>query len=144
MDPYNFWSNAVPGLELAFDIRERSLDYPAMRRLIAQWRKLAPFYFGDYYPLTPYTNSASAWMAWQFHRPEADDGMIQAFRRPDCINHSATFPLHALDANAQYLVADLNAESPQTLTGQDLMQDGLRIDIPDKPGVAVIAYGKVD
>lgn len=37
-------------------------------------------YYGDYYPLTPYSRANDVWIAWQFHRSELDTGMVQAFR----------------------------------------------------------------
>ena len=143
INPYAFWSNAAPGLGLTFDVRDENLDYPAIRTLIAQWRTVAPYYFADYYPITPYTNSASAWIAWQFHRPDLNHGMVQAFRRPGCLKHAASYPLYAIDPAADYLVADIDAESPRRISGQNLMNDGLKIDIPNKPGVAVITYRNI-
>ena len=49
--------------------------------LVAAWRSVAPYYYGDYYPLTPYSLDATDWVAWQFDCPEKDGGMVQAFRR---------------------------------------------------------------
>ena len=33
----------------------------------------------DYYPLSPYSKALDIWMAWQFHRPDLNEGVIQAF-----------------------------------------------------------------
>ena len=53
VEPYAFWSNAGQGLGLGIDVRLKDLDYAALRRLIGQWRQVAPNYYGDFYPLTP-------------------------------------------------------------------------------------------
>jgi hypothetical protein len=37
------------------------LDYDTLRGLVAQWRQIGPCYFGDYYPLTPYSLDKAAW-----------------------------------------------------------------------------------
>ncbi|HUT74711.1 MAG TPA: helix-turn-helix domain-containing protein [Armatimonadota bacterium] len=48
--------------------------------------------------------------------------------------------LRGLDADAQYLVSDVDANQPQRLTGRQLMEQGLVISIASPPGAAVIAY----
>jgi alpha-galactosidase len=81
VEPYAFWSNSTPALVMNVDVRVKDLDYAALRRLVEQWRKVAPYYYGDYYPLTPYSLDKTAWIAWQFDCPEQGEGMVQAFRR---------------------------------------------------------------
>jgi alpha-galactosidase len=83
VEPYAWWSNAAPSLGSGIDIRVKELDYEMLRRLYNQFRQISPYYYGDYYPLTPWTRDNKAWMAWQFDRPETGDGIIQAFRRPE-------------------------------------------------------------
>jgi len=53
-------------------------------KLLDEWRRLAPNYWGDFWPLTPYSIDQTAWIAWQYDRPEAGEGVVQAFRRADC------------------------------------------------------------
>ena len=106
VEPYAFWSNAGQGLGLGIDVRLKDLDYAALRRLIGQWRQIAPNYYGDFYPLTPWTRDSTVWMAWQFDRPETGEGMVQAFRRHESDYESARLRLRGLDAGANYLVTD--------------------------------------
>jgi len=100
VEPYAFWSNAGQSTGFGIDVRLRDLDYAAIRRLLSQWRQVAPDYYGDFYPLTPWTRDDTAWMAWQFDRPEAGRGMVQVFRRHNSFYESARFSLRGLDAGA--------------------------------------------
>ena len=70
-----------PHFTACFDVRRTDLDYDMIRRVMGQWREFAKYYFGDYYPLTPYSLENDVWMAWQFDCPEQGEGMVQAFRR---------------------------------------------------------------
>jgi alpha-galactosidase len=128
-------------LTLSYDMRDKDLDYNLARLLYQQLRQVAPNYLGDFYPLTPYNLSNSVWMAWQYDRPESGEGMVQAFRRPDCHFEAAQFKLHGLDKNAKYLVTDLDhTDQSKTMTGEELMKSGVSIEIPNQPGAALITY----
>ena len=50
--------------------------------MCSQWRAVAQYYYGDYYPLTAYNTREDTWAAFQFDRPESGDGMVQAFPPP--------------------------------------------------------------
>jgi alpha-galactosidase len=114
-----------------------------LRRLIAQWRQVAGYYYGDYYPLTPYTTEDSAWVAWQFDRPETGEGMVQAFRRPASPVEEARFKLRGLDAKARYAVSNLDVPGQIQLSGQELIEKGLPVAIRDQPGAVIITYRQV-
>ena len=49
------------------------------------------------------------WLAWQFDVPEKGEGMVQAFRRDKSAFESARFPLAGLDAEARYVVTNLDS-----------------------------------
>ena len=97
VEPYAFWSNAAPSLGSGIDIRIRELDYDTLRRLVDQWRTVSRFYYGDYYPLTPYSRENTTWIAWQFHDPDTNEGTVQAFRRAECNEPPSTLKLCGLD-----------------------------------------------
>jgi alpha-galactosidase len=139
-DTYLFRSIMSPHITPCWDLRDRHLDYEMFRRLVRHWRQVAPNYYGDYYPLTPYSLDNSVWMAWQFDRPEIGEGMVQAFRRADCADASARLKLRGLEADARYLVQELDARRSRQLGGKHLMERGLLVNIAERPGAAVIAY----
>ena len=69
--------------------------------MIRELRKVAGYFYGDYYPLTSYSLDNSVWMAWQFDRPDLGEGMVQVFRRAEGFYESAHFPLRGLDLEAR-------------------------------------------
>jgi len=142
VEPYAFWSNAGQGLGLGIDIRLKDLDYPTLRRLLGQWRRISPDYYGDFYPLTPWTRDSTVWMAWQFDRPETGEGFVQAFRRHESDYESARLRLWGLDADGRYLVTDLDTGEQQSQTGRELIEKGLHVEIAEKPGSAILTYRK--
>jgi len=140
VEPYAFWSNAAPSLGFGIDIRVKDLDYDTLRRLVAQWRQISPYYYGDYYPLTPYRQENDVWMAWQFDRPDLGEGMVQAFRRAESCYETARFKLRGLDPAARYTVRHLDSEETTETTGQELMEKGLQVTLPNQPQASVITY----
>jgi len=166
-DNYHFRSGSSPGLAFAlFNVsgtRDQvgtfvppNFPFDWLRTEIANLKRLRPYYYGDYYPLLPCSSNVSCtaeanqelsaafeWAAWQFNRPEEGDGMVQAFRRTKNEDAKKTFSLRGLDAAANYEIFDLDRGVLGTKSGSDLMQQGLRVEIGEKPGVSVILYRKV-
>ena len=140
VDPYSFRSDMCPAAVLQLDVRRKDLDYDGLRRLCSQWRQIAEYYYADYYPLVGYSTRTDTWVAWQFDRPEHSDGLVQVFRRPDSPFEVARFRLHGLDPSSQYEVANLDVPGTQQMTGQELMEKGLLVEIRDRPGSAVLRY----
>ena len=140
VETYAFWSNTGPSTVFTADVREK-LDYEALRRLFAQWRQIAPYYSGDFYPLTPYSIEPAQWIGWQFHRPDRDAGMAQIFRRAESPYETARFKLAALDPNARYEVACLVDEpTPAVWSGRELREQGLRVILKEQPAAGVFVY----
>jgi alpha-galactosidase len=140
VDPYAFWSNAAPSLGSGIDLREKAIDYAALRRLLEEWRRISPCYYGDFYPLTPYSLDTSQWIAWQFDCPERGEGVVQAFRRSESIYEAARLKLRELDPDATYEVRDIDSEAVAEVSGRDLMEKGLPIALPTQPSAAVVTY----
>jgi alpha-galactosidase len=144
VEPYAFWSNVSPSLGFGIDIRVREIDYAALRRLISQWREMNPNYYGDFYPLTPWSRDNQAWIAWQFDRPDQGEGVVQAFRRDNSFYESARFKLRGLEPNARYAVTNLDTPAVrQEFTGSELLERGLVVEIAAQPAAAIITYHKV-
>ncbi len=114
----------------------------ATQRAYEEARKVAPFMLGDYYPLTAYSIQPGAWIAWQFDRPELGGGVVQAFRRDKNESPTQVFRLRALAPSARYEVKDLDGGATKTMTGKELMEEGLTVDIKTRPGAAVVFYRK--
>jgi alpha-galactosidase len=141
---YYVRSHMSPSFGICVDVRKSDIDWDNYRRLVAQWREAVDCMLGDYYPLTPYSLQLDQWIAWQFDRPEQGDGAIQAFRRDHNEETTMTFRLFGLDPAAQYQITNLDLEGSTKVSGKNLMEEGLTVEIKDKPGSALIVYKKVD
>ena len=140
---YSFRSTIAMAMGAGPDPRSKNVDFAALSRLASQFRQAAPYYYGDYYPLTPYTTDDSFWVAWQFDRPAIGDGMVQAFRRSQSPIEKAAFKLRGLDPAAQYSVSDLDAPGEVQVSGRELEEHGLPVVIKDQPGAVIILYKRV-
>jgi alpha-galactosidase len=165
-DTYHFRSGMAPGLAFAlFNVAgypnqignfiPADFPYEWMRKMVAELKLVRPYYYGDYYPLLPCSensdcatdpskerSAAFEWAAWQFNRSEQGDGMLQIFRRDESDQTAAALRLRGLDPAATYEVTDLDAKVPRTISGRDLMQQGLRVEMKEKRGAAIIIYKK--
>jgi len=141
-NPYTRRSNMCPANIGLFDFRAE-VDDELILKLYREWLEVAPAFLGDYYPLTDYNLSQQEWIAWQFDRPDAGTGFVQAFRRESCIYSSAEIKLRGLDAAAVYEVRDFDAADMLRLPGRKLLEAGLPIRIPAKPGAVTVRYTKV-
>jgi alpha-galactosidase len=143
--PYELRSNfSCPLICSSWDVRDRTLPYDDLRRAVREWRGYADNYSGDFYPLTPDSISADVWLAWQFDRPEAARGVIQAFRRAGSIYETARVKLRGLDPAARYRLTDLDQPGVQRqMMGRELLESGLELAIATRPGSVVITYEKL-
>lgn len=144
IEPYAFRSNMAVWLGLVWDVRKRDLDYALGRKLVGQWRAVAPYYLGDIYPLTRYSTAEDQWMAWQFDRPDLGEGLVQAFRRPESTYESVRLCLHNLEPDTQYTLTDLDQPASTRVFGRELMKIGLPVSLPVRPAAAVITYKRAE
>lgn len=112
------------------------------KKILDEYLTIRHFYYGDYYPLTTYAQDQAAWMGWQFDRPEQGDGMVQMFRRAKSPYESIRVALRGLDPDATYAITNLDVPGSQEMSGRELLDSGLPIEIKDRPGAVVITYKK--
>lgn len=144
VDIYAFRSAYALSLCIMYDVRQKNLDYNLLRKLAQEWRQIAKYFYGDYYPLTPYSRSEQQWIAWQFDRPDLNEGLVQVFRRIDSPFLSASFKLNGLERDETYRIIDLDApENEKEFTGSALMATGLPVTLTDCPQAAVFIYRRM-
>jgi alpha-galactosidase len=139
---YSVRSHMCPSFCVCVDVRKDGIDWDLYRRLVAQWRQVADCFLGDYYPLTPYTLSEDAWIAWQFDLPDQGKGMVQVFRRGESVYESARLKLQGLEPKTVYTVTNLDEAGATELTGRELSEKGYLVVMKDRPSAAVITYKK--
>ena len=108
----------------------------AVRKGYADCRRIAPLMLGDYFPLTPHSLDTTSWIAWQFHRADLGEGLVQAFRRPDAASDTLTVKLRGLVPKQRYEIENLDG-GKEVRTGAELMR-GLEITLREKPAAAVL------
>jgi len=108
----------------------------AVRKGYADCRRIAPLMLGDYFPLTPHSLDTTSWIAWQFQRADLNEGIVQAFRRPDAASDTLTVKLHGLVPQQRYEIENLDG-GKEVRTGAELMR-GHAITLSDKPAAAVL------
>ncbi|HPY78344.1 MAG TPA: alpha-galactosidase, partial [Anaerohalosphaeraceae bacterium] len=141
---YHFRSQLGVHYTNCWDLTIRDFPYDLHRKLLGQWREIAPYFMKDYYPLTLYSTNRDVWMAWQYDQPESGEGAVMAFRRENCIYEGARLKLKGLESQARYTVKILDTNESQTISGQELLEKGLYIAISEIPGSAVITYKKMN
>jgi len=67
---------------------------------------------------------------------------VQTFRREESPEASARLRLCRLDSNATYAFTNLDLAGVTEMTGRELLESGLPIRVPDRPGAAIITYAK--
>jgi alpha-galactosidase len=107
---------------------------------LRQYLRIRDFYYGDYYPLTSYSQARDQWMAYQLDRPETGRGVVVALRRPESPYETARFPLRGLNGSRSYRVTNLDTGVNAVVPGEQLIAGGLEIALPGQPGSALLLY----
>ncbi len=113
------------------------------KQVIEEHKTYAHYLTQDYYPLTPFSQEETAWMGWQYNDASDSTGIVQMFKRMESDQDSAIFYLNGLDAKTTYHVEDIDTGEFVELTGQQLMQDGVQINIQDEFGAKIFHYAPV-
>ncbi len=145
VDAYAFYSSLVSMTLLNYDPLCSGLDWKLLRKLTEKWRLIAEnlYFYGDYYPLIPYNRDEDRWIAWQFHRPDREEGIVQAFRRENCRSASIHLALQGLDPDATYSITDLDAgDKTKKITGRKLMESGISVTTEKAPQAKILIYRK--
>jgi hypothetical protein len=136
------------GLFATGDHAQGNTDYDKfpfaeVKRSIEQYRSIQRFFYGDFYPLTEYTQANDAWMAYQLDLPETGEGLVVALKRPLSEYTEASFNLNALEAANNYQITNLDTGEQTISSGADLMAKGLGVCLANKPDSALIGYHRI-
>ena len=132
-------------MALMWDINSSDISILQMQKCILDFKRLRPYYYGDYYPLTSTENITldNVWLAYQLNRSQKGDGIIMAFRWQDCLEESIQVKMRGLDPNANYELLDDDSGTKVAKTGSELMT-GFELSIQEKLGSLLISYKQVD
>jgi alpha-galactosidase len=126
-----------------WDINSKEHTQSEIQKYFQDFKRLRPYYYGDYYPLTNIENMTkdNVWLAYQLNRPDKGDGIIMAFRRKNCQEESITIKLKGVDSKENYLFMDEDSQIKIAVTGEELLK-GYKLTLKDKPGSLLISYMK--
>jgi hypothetical protein len=69
--------------------------------------------------------------------------MVQAFRRPKCITAQMRFRLRGLDRRGTYLIENRDRSKVMRMSGRQLMEAGLAVQLDQPRQSALICYRRV-
>jgi alpha-galactosidase len=141
-DKYLFRSSINSGVVLGWNLYLPDFPVEQARNLIAEFKRIRPLFYGDFYPLTPHNTGDDVWMAYQFHREDMKQGMAMVFRRQESKDSSIALRFCGLHPDAQYEVAIEDTGLKQTLTVEALSK-GMDVTIEDAPGASLVTYRQV-
>jgi alpha-galactosidase len=133
LTPYAFRSYATTGLLGEWDVLSPDFPVETVKQAFAEVKEDRKYFTGDYYPLTPWTRAADQWMAYQFHRPDLNAGIVLAFRHEQSPQGSLQAKLRGIDLDTNYLVTfigDDYKEISRVMRGKDLSELELRLEKP--------------
>ncbi|MEO2045295.1 MAG: alpha-galactosidase [Pirellulales bacterium] len=113
----------------------------ALRKHLHSYQRIRPLFMEDFYPLTDWSDDSSKWLAFQFHDPAKDVGIVQAFCGANVSQRSCTLKLQGLDPKKQYTVTDWdNPTALMKLSGYQLNNAGLEVRSHDVDQATVLHY----
>ncbi len=112
-----------------------------IKQAIGEYREVQPYFYGDFYPLLPYSRSDETWTAWQWNRPENKDGVVIVLRRPKSPFTAMELDLQHLDLDASY---DVEIRTSYDKAPIKVMKGGelahLQVQLADAPSSTLVFY----
>jgi len=137
-DPYSFRSSLSTALIYNWKITTKSSSITEMQGCLKEYKEVRPYYYEDYYPLTGIEDITrkDIWLAYQFHRPSDDSGIILAFRRSESKTNEILVNITSVKDNQKYLLTNLDTKESQIVLGKELIK-GLKL-ILEKPRTSLL------
>ena len=95
-----------------------------IKQAIGEYREVQPYFYGDFYPLLPYSRGEETWTAWQWNRPEDKDGLVIVLRRPKSPFTAMELDLQHLNPNASYEVEIRTTYDKAPVKGDERQRSG--------------------
>lgn len=168
LDTYSFHSTMASSLCLGWTADAQDFDAQRGKRLIDRYKEVRHLLVGAWYPLLPCPNDFvhrdtpdidawswggnmsrdrkpyTEWVATQYHRPDLDEGMILAFRRPDSPYSAVQVSLRGIDPEATYEATwDSKGETNKRMVPGSKLIHGFEIVLPERRTSDLIVYRKV-
>jgi alpha-galactosidase len=114
-----------------------------LRQAVREQLAMRKYFYGDFYPLTPFGLGRDTWAVWQFDRPDLGEGMVLALRRPESSYVRFQACLRGLDEEAEYEVRCVDTGKSTRARGREWAEKGLVVEVPERPGSRLFTYRHV-
>ena len=114
--------------------KAENVDWEAAKKCCDEYRRIRKYFPCDFYNHGSKRLDSTAWAIWQYHDPEANEGVVLAFRRAESPSSRASIPLKGLPKNAMVEVENLDTGARSTVVGE------LEITLPERRSSTVILY----
>lgn len=123
------------------EVFSRVNSIPDMRHLISTYRELRNYYLKDFYPLSGDEDitSKDKWVAWQYHDPSTNTGIIQAFRRDEAPNADYMIRLGGVAPDTLYDIFNEDNQITIQRTGRQLTE-GILLNLPTVRSSLLLRY----
>lgn len=138
--PYDIYRPFLP--PMVDWIPSRPFPFELAKKLIEEFKMARHFFYGDYYPLSPYNAFDDGWLACQFHREDLEAGIVLLFRRQNCQMKDFFIKFKGLKVGYRYelIISDEKLKKKKRiLTGKRLME-GITLSVEESPGSLLILY----
>lgn len=143
LDKYALRSAHIPWFTYGYDVRNPENNYENARVFEKEWRETNMYFYGDYFPLTPWSNDLESWIGWEFKDYNKEEGIIQMFRRENCTEEEMCVRLFDIDPDGTYEFISYDGEPTVTVSGIELIEKGLNVRIREPRGSALIKFHKI-
>jgi alpha-galactosidase len=143
--PYLFRSGFNAGIAFAEDCRPADYPRAQLALAIAEGKRLRRYWFGDVYTLSQVTLNPADWCVMQYHLPDAEAGLLVAFRRHESPYASFDAEVRQIDPAADYEITQSQTcdapTAPQIMKGAGMQR--LRLQIDARPGSVLVEYRRL-
>ncbi len=143
--PYEVRSAMTEGIVYNLDVYnvQEGLDEAAAKSIIAEQRRIADYWRGDFYALSEPSSSERIWAGWQLAMD--GKGCAIVFRRRKCRKKSFRLNLSGIDETAAYSVTVTNenlVKNELELNGKELKN--FSVSVCERNQSAVIEYSAIN
>ena len=122
-DPYVWRASYLPSLNVDSQfVQDPDQDFDMLRFGLKEWKTVAPYMLKDFYTLTPWhkEKDVSDFTAFAYVDPEADRGVLLAFRQERCKRDTLTIRLPFMQSGERWQLTDADTNEVVELTDHTL------------------------
>lgn len=142
-DKYDFRGLLSGGAAIFWDLKKKDFPDKIAINLINEVRELQPVFYGDFWPLTPYSLSENCWIAWQFDRKDLGIGAVYAFRRSKSASNTIKLYLKGIKKETKYEINFVDKAISKKITGKEIIERGIELKENNAPESILITYKSI-